>query len=421
VWAVTLVGGVGDDATMDDHRAHTGGSKQHAIRRDRPPPVRPLWVYDADDWAVMKSLEKGILICPVPGCRSAFQRPVQNAQGTRFLRDMPGQSCSHTLARPDLGGGAVSSQHRWLQARLARICERLGYAVIPEHHYADVYVENPVAGRMNLAIEVQRWSTEFEKRTEARVAGYAQVLWLLTEDATEKQVTRALFRLPAARLRVHHRRDAEARLQPWDDPALNREAWLSVYATAAKWNHTTGELSTGLVDAATFLAELLDGRRRWHPPGTPGLPRRGGAWILDEDRQRTPAWSRPAPLVSPPGRTRPAPAPTGHLRPPAPNPPPSVRSLAPARPPVPPVAATPDPSISEPPDSRRGGEARHPTRRDASEPDGANADEGAVDPRRLTGIRLPSTSTPAPARTQAVHPGPRPGARLWARLRRLLG
>lgn len=257
------------------------GSKQHAQFRDDPPRRRPLWVYDADDWRDMTSLPSGSLVCPVSTCRSPFAVPIQNSKGTRFLRDLPGSSCEHAWARPDLGGGPMSPQHRWLQARIARICDRVGHAAITEHYdtNADVYVADA-----KFVIEVQRWSTAFERRTLAREQKGNRVLWLLTEDAEGRSVNRALFSLPAARVRVHARGDRSRRLTPWLDEKANVDAVLSIYATVARLDRGSMTLKTGHHDGAQFFADILSGQRRWYPPGTPDLPRTDcGAWVKSED------------------------------------------------------------------------------------------------------------------------------------------
>ena len=152
------------------------------------------------------------------------------------------------------------------------------FAAITEHAAtnSDVFVPGP-----DLAIEVQRWSTDFEKRTAARVDQGASVLWLMTEDAKGRATDRALFGLPAARVKVHALNDDTKRLAPWDNRSLNRIARLSVQGTVATLR-PDGTLHTKPHDARTFLAEVLAGTRRWFPPGTPGLPDRRGLWVLEE-------------------------------------------------------------------------------------------------------------------------------------------
>ncbi|MGL6235924.1 MAG: hypothetical protein ACRC20_11330 [Segniliparus sp.] len=119
-----------------------GASKQLARLRGDPPGSRTLWVYDEQDWAVMRALPSGALVCPEPGCGSPFTVARQNQHGTRWLADRPGSDCAHTLTRPGAGGGPMSAQHRWMQERLRRMCAALGQEAIPEHHAtnADLYL-----------------------------------------------------------------------------------------------------------------------------------------------------------------------------------------------------------------------------------------------------------------------------------------
>lgn len=277
-------GNVGTE-TDDPSMAHLGhsqrGSKQHAQLRGDRPRLRALWVYDEEDWTLMRSLPTGSLICPVPGCSNEFQIPQQNRHGTRFLKDRPGHGCSHTPARPDLGGGQMSAQHRWMQARIARILESIGQAVVTEHAETNSDVFVPDVG---LAIEIQRWSTGFAKRTEARIAKGATVLWIMTEDAKGTETDRALFSYPAVRVRVRDWDDSSVRLTPWEDNAQNRRARLSFYGTVASADKN-GRLSTGKYDARQFLSELVESQRQWYPAGTPGLPHHRASWILNQDLQ----------------------------------------------------------------------------------------------------------------------------------------
>jgi hypothetical protein len=262
-------------------------SKQLARLRDGPPGARALWVYDEQDWAVMRAQPSGSLVCPVAGCGAPFTVVRENERGTRWLVDLPclsGQDrrtagCSHTLTRPGAGGGPMSAQHRWMQERLRRMCAALGHESVPEHDAtnADLYV--PEA---RLAIEVQRWATDFAGRTKARERAGARVLWLITEDAKGRSVERALRRQPCVRVRVHERGDRRTRLEPWLRPQEASRAVLSVRPRAA-CPDAAGRFRSGWRDGCGFLAEVIDGRRVWSP---------GGVWVLVQDRR--PAVTAPA-------------------------------------------------------------------------------------------------------------------------------
>lgn len=301
---------------MAPHSGHRSrGNKQHALLRtdsDQPGTqgwrARPLWVYDTEDWALMRAQSTGMLICPEPGCRAPLTT-VQRENGTRFLRSKPSNPCDHSFVRPDGGGGPMSAEHRWLQGRLARVCESLGYRAITEHaeSNSDVYIPGA-----ELAVEVQRWSTQFERRTAHRRRLGLKVVWMIPESAKGKGVGRALFRLPAVRLAVRHRDDRRQPLEPWKHPAQDKDAILVLYGTVARPDAQTGVLRIGMYDAAQFLAEVLRDQRQWYPPGTPGLPHRDrGAWAraADLERARTAAGTtahapqpqRPLPAGQTPG------------------------------------------------------------------------------------------------------------------------
>lgn len=261
------------------HSDHQPKSKQHAHRRD----VRrryPLWVYDDDDWQKMRDLPVGDLICPKSGCRAELV-PVERQAGTRFLRNRPGTSdCGHAFARGQ-GGGPPSPEHRWLQQRLVMLCDDLGYEAMQEHAYADVWVKHTPP----LAIEVQRWATNFAVRSAARQAMGANVLWLLPESASSKKAGEDLFRHPAARLRVLRRGSRTEEAKPWE-PGHSGRVVLWIGATVMRPSQDGRSLvSAGNYDARAFLREVLNGERRWYGPNEPGF-KFGAGWAKPTDVKR---------------------------------------------------------------------------------------------------------------------------------------
>ncbi|MBF9336839.1 hypothetical protein G3N30_11630 [Microbacterium lacticum] len=275
------------------HRDHQPKSKQHAHRRDVHRRY-PLWVYDDDDWQKMRDLPVGDLICPKPGCRAELV-PVER-QGTRFLRNRPGTSdCGHAFARGQ-GGGPPSPEHRWLQQRLVMLCDDLGYEAMQEHAYADVWVKNTPP----LAIEVQRWATNFAVRSAARQAMGANVLWLLPESASSKKAGQDLFRHPAARLRVLKRGSRTEEAKPWE-PGHSGRVVLWIGATVMRPSRDGLTLvSAGNYDAREFLREVLSGERRWYGPSEPGF-KFGAGWAktADVEQMRTRRADDPRPRESP--------------------------------------------------------------------------------------------------------------------------
>lgn len=281
VGRIFSVGAPGDTAPMAPHEGHEPeSSKQHAKLLAHSDSIRPLWVYDDEDWEYMRGLPSGALICPRAGCRARFKRPIENRQGTRWLANLPGEGCGHFHPRPPGKGGMLSPQHRWLAGRLVRLCGLLGYEAVAEHFdtNSDVYV--PAA---SFSLEVQRWNTNFDKRTKARQQQGGRVVWFITEDARGTTADRALFLMPAVRLRVESRGDGLRSLKPWDNPRQSRDAVLMVFATAARLDPATNHLATRRMKAPNFLREILRGERLWYPPGTEGAPRKGGFWAKPGD------------------------------------------------------------------------------------------------------------------------------------------
>ena len=246
---------------MSTHCIHNElrGTKQHAQIVGQSNRLRPYWVYDDEDWVIIKDLTGGQLRCPVEGCSAKFQKPIQR-QDTRYLAHMPNLLCQHQLTRPQGGGGKISKEHRWLQARLARICESIGYTAITEHKAtnSDVFVEE-----VNYAIEVQRWSTKFVKRTQDRLSKGSPVIWLFPEDANTPAIKKALFNLPAARLIVVCHSRCSIKLEPWNNQNDNQYAILRVLATVATLDRNRGKLHTHVYDAKQFLKEVFSGDRTW--------------------------------------------------------------------------------------------------------------------------------------------------------------
>lgn len=265
------------------HSDHQPKSKQHAQRRDVHRRY-PLWVYDEDDWQAMRNLPVGGLICPKPDCRAELVTVELRKTGTRFLRNRPGTAdCGHAFARSQ-GGGPPSAEHRWFQQRLAMLCDDLGYEAIQEHYQsrADVWV----AGAPPLAIEVQRWNTDFTARTDARGSKGANVLWLLPESASSQKAGRELFRQPAARIRVSRRGNRGEEAKPWE-PGFSGRVLLWVGATILRPSKDGLSLvSAGSYDAKEFLREVLEGERRWYGPGEPGFPFAGWARPVEVERMR---------------------------------------------------------------------------------------------------------------------------------------
>ncbi|SKC53936.1 hypothetical protein SAMN06295973_1795 [Plantibacter cousiniae] len=331
------------------HSDHQPKSKQHAHRRDVHRRY-PLWVYDDDDWSKMKDLPVGDLTCPKPGCRAELV-PVERKTGTRFLRNRPGTSdCGHAFARGQ-GGGPPSAEHRWFQQRLVMLCADLGYEAMQEHAYADVWVQ----AKPPLAIEVQKWATNFTVRSAARQSNGADVLWLLPESASSRQAGQDLFRHPAARIRVLRRGSRTEEARPWE-PGHSGRVVLWIGATVMRPSPDGLSLvSAGNYDAREFLREVLNHERRWYGPNESGF-KFGAGWarVADVEQMRTrraqqllSETQRP-PAVVPQAPVPSAPQPDKESGPPSVRPEPETEAedlaLVPIADPRAPVRSTPMPT-----------------------------------------------------------------------------
>ncbi|MGL4339675.1 MAG: hypothetical protein ACRCSP_04525 [Rhodoglobus sp.] len=262
------------------HNDHSEKMKQHAQRRDVHR-RHPLWVYNEDDWRLMRSgLPTGDLICPEEGCRAELVAAQLQKSGTRFLRNRPGTpDCGHAFGR-GRGGGPMSAEHRWFQQRLAQLCGDLGYEAIQEHYdsQADVWVK----ASPPLAIEVQRWPTAFSHRSSVRQAKGANIVWFLPESASSKKAGDQLFGQPAARLRVFKRGNHTEEARPWEAGHSGRVV-LMVGATVMRPTIEGLSLeSAGNYDARDFLDEVLKGKRQWYGPNEPGF-KYGAGWARPDD------------------------------------------------------------------------------------------------------------------------------------------
>ncbi|RIR61006.1 Uncharacterised protein [Mycobacteroides abscessus subsp. massiliense] len=246
-------------------------------------PGRLYFAESDDDYEEMRKFPGGTFGCPE--CGLPFRKPSRPPGKRYHFAFKPNTSCDHLPARPSHGGGGgpMSEEHKWLQNRLLVVCRHAGHEAIPEHRATDSDIYVPSA---DYAIEVQRWPTDWKKRTKARMDKGAKVLWMIPDSmGNEKNRSDALFSLPCVRVRVHARGDENHPLQPWNNKADNHNAVLSVFATVARYDSTNEKLvSARYFDAIKFFRQILDGRRAWYPKNIlEPLGLDYAAWVLDSD------------------------------------------------------------------------------------------------------------------------------------------
>ncbi|TNM52884.1 hypothetical protein [Brevibacterium sediminis] len=168
----------------------------------------------------------------------------------------------------------MTNEHMWLQGVVRDLCEQLGYVARLEADFADVKVESPVP----YAVEVQRVSTDFAKRTAQRSANGMKTLWLLPETEKQRSLGRngtdnddPLFYHPAVRLCYYWAGRDHRTMVPTQ--YLNREVWnagathkidLSVAVTL--WtlaDDRSGFERSSSMPLRGFLNEVLSGKLEW--------------------------------------------------------------------------------------------------------------------------------------------------------------
>jgi hypothetical protein len=296
--------------STNPHKRH-GVARKKFARIQGKSLTRVYCVDDDADWEAIRELRGGQLICHRPDCNAPYKKPIEHkATGLRFLAAMPDLACRHGLARPDLGGGPMSEEHQWLQGRLYVILRPLLKKVFPssdippiiEHSEtrADVYV-----AQAKLALEVQRWPTDFQERTEARQQDGGQVIWLVTEGYKDAAWKAGLMsRVPAVIVAVEDPTDRSRRLFPWKNRQDHRVSRLRFYGTVAQMKD--GRLTTRSIFPHLFFHGVLSGERVWYPPGTPGVvhandgrPWRSGFWALRTELAQAQSDMKAAAITAP--------------------------------------------------------------------------------------------------------------------------
>lgn len=255
-----------------------------------------LWIRNSSDWARVH--RTGVhLVCPDRGCA---QRLVahQNAYGTRYLsnhKDSTG--CNHFV--PAGGGGRMTDEHLWLQGKLREICIELGYDAELEVDVAGARVDLRVeSAPFPFAFEVQRVSTDFTARRQAREQNGMRTLWLLPESDRQKNTAKGkrkrdpLFSEPSVRLGYRDGPSADAKVLTVDQ--LRSDVWqgdgstevhLIAGVTVGKLGHDKLSFRSSRLPLQAFLQQVLDGSREWYPQRAIQGANRGtwAGWLLGDD------------------------------------------------------------------------------------------------------------------------------------------
>jgi len=234
---------------------------------------RTLWIGNTRDWK--RAHKTGLyLVCPDGGCT---QRLVarQNHHGTRYLANHPDSSgCDHYV--PVGGGGRMTDEHLWLQGALREICRELGYDAELEVDYSEARVDLRVESSPPFAFEVQRVSTDFGQRREARANNGMQTLWLLPESDRQTDTGKGkkrrdpLFSEPCVRLGYRDGPGVSAKVLSVDELRStvwqgngSSEVYLRAGVTVGKLSNDSLSFLSSWLPLKTFLQQVLEGDRKW--------------------------------------------------------------------------------------------------------------------------------------------------------------
>lgn len=218
--------------------------------------------------------------------------------GLRFLAVRSG-GCSHNLvdmrveptdvaqdaAKLAGGGGPEGVEHLWIKGRLYKIAKSIGAEAVIEHSltHADVLLPEH-----NLALEYQRWNTDFVTRTEQRTsAGAARTIWMFPShlpkgapSVVRKRFDEEVFQYGGIYVSVLNEGDDRKAARPWEDASQERTARLYASGSIAVYNPHRQALVRTRRSLATILAEIIRGDR---------VLEQAVVWKKSEDR-RVRAW-----------------------------------------------------------------------------------------------------------------------------------
>lgn len=269
-------------------RSHAGTSRGRRVKKQFfrvRGEHEVLWIYNDHDWA-RAHLTKQILVCPDRHCS---QKLIAKKRGaTRYLSDTSEGGCGHFV--PQGGGGPMTDEHLWLQGQLREMCRRLGYTAELEVGYSGARVDLRVDSTPPYALEVQRVSTSFAERRDARAKNGMRTLWVLPESDRLKDTGKGkmhgdpLFSEPCVRLSYRDGPRSNARVMTVD--RLRSQVWQGDNRTEVhlRAGVTIGRLSADRLSFTSswlpleqFIRQVLSGDRQWHEQKVI-QGKNGGAW-----------------------------------------------------------------------------------------------------------------------------------------------
>ncbi|WP_143244644.1 hypothetical protein [Agrococcus casei] len=246
-----------------------------------PPEGSPfeVCVHNQSDWELVYRNRALHVQCLVPSCETRLIAKRMSGSGLRFFAAHR-ESCSHNLVNIPVGrgeidqdpatlangGGPEGQEHLWIKGRLHKIATSIGLEAVIEDSttHADVFLPGP-----NLALEYQRWDTDFSGRTAARATtGGAHTLWLFPFPQPEQRKTplkrvfdREVYGKGGLYVAVRNMNDLRELQQPWLHPSQERTARLYATGAIARFDKKTRRLVYTRGSLARILNEIVTGQR----------------------------------------------------------------------------------------------------------------------------------------------------------------
>lgn len=267
---------------QEKHTSHrTQRVKIRGLILDPPNGNGPIEVcvnYQAD-WELIYKNPRILVKCLVESCETLLTAKRMSKSGLRFLAARSG-NCSHNLVEMQVehgeveqdpsnlvgGGGPEGHEHLWMKGRLLKIAQRLGAKAVVEHTptRADVFL--PEHG---IALEYQRWDTNFAQRTRQRsAAGAADTIWMFPWQPTGAPQTQAhkafnteVFKHGGIYVAVRNKDNPRELQRPWEDSSLERTARLYASGSIVVFDPAFGALVRRSLSLATVLAQIISGDR----------------------------------------------------------------------------------------------------------------------------------------------------------------
>lgn len=230
-----------------------------------------------EDWELIYKHPEIRVKCLHDSCDTLLSAKRMNRSGLRFLAVRSG-GCSHHLVELPVGegeqeqdpstlsggGGPEGQEHLWIKGRLYKIARALKYEAVIEHSptNADVFLPGP-----GLALEYQRWDTDFRSRSQSRSeSGARTTLWLFPSppkdaprSAKLNAFNREVYEQGGLFLSVLNP-DNWGSQRPWENSSQERTARLYASGSIAEFDPKREQLVRGKRRSmATVLKQIIDG------------------------------------------------------------------------------------------------------------------------------------------------------------------